>query len=454
MSLVVQRGTSTLQMRPKSPLIAVVGATGTGKSQLAVSLAQRFDGEIINGDALQMYEGLPITTNKITLEGRKGVPHHLIGCIKLREEPWTVKQFMNRARKIIEEIRSRQKLPILVGGTHYYTQSLLFKDAVIKEKSDFLTEVEREQRWPILRAETSDILEELIRVDPAIAKQWHPNDRRKIRRSLEIYLTTGRKASDIYHEQRRSQVEKENHGFGEDIVEKDQRSGTKAESSLYDDTLIFWTHAAADTLGTRLERRVDGMIVDGLLDEVASMHAFLQDQKRQGNSPDQSKGIWIAIGFKELVPCIITKDCSDDLRQESIDRAKITTKQYAKRQVRWIRLKLQRAVTAAASCHTMFLLDGSDLSQWSRLVEAKALAVTARFLNGTALPPPASLSLAAMHNLITTEKATQCARFCEACDKTLMSEEQWFSHLDSKGHKSAVRPKVDWGKLYPKDKRT
>ena len=454
MSRMVQKGVSMSQVRPKFPLIVIVGATGTGKSQLAVSLAQRFDGEIINGDALQMYAGLPITTNKITSEERKGVPHHLIGCIQLHEEPWTVRQFMDQARKVIEEIRSRKKLPILVGGTHYYAQSLLFKDATINENSNSVTEEEQEQKWPILRAETSDMLGELKRIDPAMAKQWHPNDRRKIRRSLEIYLTTGKKASHIYSEQRQSQVEDYSHGFSEGVVDKDQHHGNTMESCFYNDTLIFWTYATTDTLYTRLERRVDRMIADGLLDEVASMHAFSQDQKRQGNSLDQSKGIWIAIGFKELVPCITITECSDDLRHQSIDRAKIATKQYAKRQFRWIRLKLQRAVAAATSSPTMFLLDGSDLSQWSQLVEAKALAITASFLSGDALPQPASLSVAAMHNLVPTGKVTQCARFCEACEKTLMSEEQWISHLKSKRHKSVTRPKVDWGELYPKDDHT
>jgi tRNA dimethylallyltransferase len=101
-----------------------------------VSLALKYNGEVINGDAMQLYSGLPIITNKITVEERKGVPHHLLGCIDFGEPTWVVGTFVKRALSIIEEIRSRGKLPILVGGTHYYTQSLLFRDRLAETEED------------------------------------------------------------------------------------------------------------------------------------------------------------------------------------------------------------------------------------------------------------------------------------------------------------------------------
>ncbi|KAG9809606.1 hypothetical protein KCU68_g21220, partial [Aureobasidium melanogenum] len=98
----------------RAPLVAVVGATGTGKSELAVNIARKFNGEIINGDAMQLYESLPVITNKMPEDERGGIPHHLLGCIGLNEETWTVGNFVSNALAKISEIRARGRLPILV----------------------------------------------------------------------------------------------------------------------------------------------------------------------------------------------------------------------------------------------------------------------------------------------------------------------------------------------------
>ena len=462
----------------RNPLIAIVGATGTGKSQvrhlrlrltslklinalyiqLAVALAEYFNGEVINGDALQMYEGLPITTNKISLEERKGIPHHLLGCVKLDEEPWTVQQFRNRATNIIEGIRSRNKLPILVGGTHYYTQSLLFKDAVLTEvETEHVDHEQQERQWPILNASTEDMLEELRRVDPIMAQRWHPRERRKIRRSLEIWLTTGRKASEIYDRQRKmttrshSEYDQSNGKPTDSTNGVEQRSDMESQSPLHYDTLIFWTHAKPDFLNPRIEKRVDAMVLDGLLSEVESMYNFLRDQEQQGINVDQARGIWVAIGFKENIPYLMHGNDLEELKKEGIERTKVATRQYAKRQVRWIKLRLQRAIATANASQRFFLLDTADLTRWSQDVEERARDITEAFLCGSALPKPQSLSNAAKEYLVVTEGEPMAATYCEACDKTLMSEGEWISHLKSKGHKSAVRPRVDWRTLYPKD---
>ena len=160
---------------------------------------------------MQLYSGLPIITNKITVEERKGIPHHLLGCIGLDEPTWVVGTFVKRALGVIEEIRSRGKLPILVGGTHYYTQSLLFRDRLAEAEEDGEGGESKkdhheaqgpiedlEDKYPILKESTENLLERLQDVDPVMAERWHPNDRRNIQRSLEIYLQTGRKSSDIY----------------------------------------------------------------------------------------------------------------------------------------------------------------------------------------------------------------------------------------------------------------
>lgn len=435
---------------PRPRLVAVVGATGTGKSQLAVSLAQRFNGEIINGDALQMYEGLSITTNKLPLEERKGVPHHLLGCIKLGEEPWTVKQFVELATGVIKEIRSRGRLPILVGGTHYYTQSLLFSDALVEEEETGDATLENQaQKWQLLDASTEEMLKELRKLDPEMAMRWHPSDRRKIRRSLEIWLKTGKRASEIYEQQKTQSLDIESGGWDRSAVPIG--SDASAQSHVRYDTLIFWVHAPSDSLNLRLEHRVDSMVSHGLLEEVTSMQNFHQDQERKGDSIDQSRGIWVAIGFKEFLPYILDGNRPEKLRQEGIERTKIATRQYAKRQVRWIRLRLQRAVNAADLTHYMFLLDATDSLRWSEAVDAKAQDITAAFINNFALPRPDSLSDAAMKLLVSPEEEAKSARYCEACDKTLMFHSQWINHLKGKGHRASVRPKIDRKTLYPRN---
>ena len=405
-----------------------------------------------------MYDGLPITTNKISLEDRKGIPHHLLGCVKLDEKPWTVQQFRNQATVIIEGIRSRNKLPILVGGTHYYTQSLLFKDAVLTEAEiEHVDQEEQERRWPILDASAEDMLEELRRVDPIMAQRWHPKERRKIRRSLEIWLTTGRKASDVYDEQRQnrnitcSRCDQSVGDPASSTNDSKQRSDMASQSALRYDTLVFWTHASPDVLNVRLEKRVDAMVSDGLLSEIESIYKSLLDQEQRGILVDQTRGIWVAIGFKENLAYIIYGDDRGNLKNEGIERTKIATRQYAKRQVRWIRLRLQRAIATANSSHRFFVLDTTDLTQWSQDVEKKARDITEAFLSGHALPKPESLSDAAKEVLVITEAEQMAATYCEACDKTLMSKGEWVGHLRSKKHKSAVRPKIDWGALYPKE---
>lgn len=391
-----------------------------------------------------MYDGLPIATNKIRPEERRGIVHHLLGCVKLDEKPWTVRHFRDRASTIIEQIRSRGMLPILVGGTHYYTQSLLFKDSVVEQEDlEPRTDEHIEPKWPILEAATEQILEELRKVDSVMASRWHPNDRRKIRRSLEIWLTTGKRASDLYSQQRQE------HSVL-DLDDDAQPSVGEPQSPPAYDTLTLWTYASPEVLNQRLAARVDKMISYGLLDEVESMYDSMQDQARRGQAVEQSRGIWVAIGFKELLPYIISNRCSEKLRREGIECTKIANRQYAKRQVRWIKFKLQRAIHAAGVSENLFLLDATNLAQW-RGVENQAKDIAAAFLHGGALPTPQSLSDAAKEMLVMTKEESKSARYCEACEKTLMSEREWLKHLKSKGHKGAVRPKIDWQALYPKD---
>ena len=226
--------------------------------QLAVALAKRFQGEIINCDALQMYEGLPIVTNKIPVTERHSIPHHLLGCINLTEQPWNVAQFKARATQVVEDVRVRGKLPILVGGTHYYVQSLLFNDTLVESSLDFMSSEEQENRWPVLSASSEEMLEELRNVDPAMAAQWHPKDVLKIRRSLEIFLSTGEKASEVYKAQRQRREgiaceEATAHALAQDFSGQEYYTTIqRAEIASDYEPLIFCTYTSPEKLKSRL----------------------------------------------------------------------------------------------------------------------------------------------------------------------------------------------------------
>jgi len=135
-----------------------------------------------------MYRGLPIVTNKIPQNERNGIPHHLLDRIGLEEKPWTVHEFVEESSKIIDEIRGRGKLPIVVGGTNFYVFSLLFEDSIMSsEHSDSGAEAEEDGKGTqadltILEAPTEQIYAKLQAIDPDMARAWHPKDRRKIQR--------------------------------------------------------------------------------------------------------------------------------------------------------------------------------------------------------------------------------------------------------------------------------
>ncbi|TVY28668.1 tRNA dimethylallyltransferase [Lachnellula hyalina] len=428
---------------PKDPLVVILGATGTGKSQLAVDLATRLNGEIINGDAMQMYDGLPIVTNRITHEEQKGVPHHLLGFVALDEEPWRVGIFKTKASQIIREIRSRGRLPILVGGTHYYTQSLLFADSLVSSQDgEEQAQPDREgqdalEKFPILAGTTEAMVERLREVDPVMAKRWHQNDRRKIQRSLEIFLTTGKRASEIYAEQKQRKV------LNKECTLEDH--GLPISPVASGSTLLFWVHSESQVLKQRLDSRIDKMLKAGLLDEVKSMNDFLDSQAEAGTNVDLTRGIWVSIGWKEFVPYLNalksgTTSIEDlnKLYELSVEQMKAAHRQYAKRQVRWIRIKLASALSDEDALDKLYILDSSDVSQFDSAVSGSAIDATASFLKGDVLPPPPELSESNRQFLtpVGDSKDLDFRRECEICNVTAVIEEQWIRHLQSRRHRA------------------
>lgn len=380
---------------------------------------------------MQMYDGLPIITNKITVEEQQGIPHHLLGFIPLDDEPSRVGLFKKQASKIIQEIRSRGRLPIVVGGTHYYTQALLFRDSLVSDR-DVEGPQDAAKTFPILDESTDIIWAKLNEVDPVMANRWHINERRKIRRSLEIYLQTGKKASDIYSDQ------KENKSVGKSTLE-------------YESTLLFWVHSDAEALEKRLFDRVDKMIETGLLDEVKSMDAFLHERARSGINVDRGRGIWVSIGWKEFESYLDTlrnePGCKDlkRLYEDSVERTKIATRQYANYQIKWIRRKLMLSLFKDDILQKLYLLDGTHIPQWNHTVSQPALEITGNFLAGNALPSPTALSATAQKFLDSEQfrekmlSKTDFRRVCETCEITILAEVQWANHVESRAHRARLK---------------
>lgn len=219
-------------------IVLILGATGTGKSKLAIALAKRFNGEIISTDSMQIYRGLDIITNKVTAEEAQGIPHHMMSFVDPMSISFHVQHFRKRALEIVEEIFSRQKIPILVGGTNYYMEATLW-DFLIEETklggpSELFTDgIPTEY----LKISNFELHEKLREIDPEMASRLHPNTRAKIYRSLQIWHRTGKKQSELLKEQ---------HERG-----KNSTSGFLR----FKDSIALWLICEPATLEKRLDER-------------------------------------------------------------------------------------------------------------------------------------------------------------------------------------------------------
>ena len=351
----------------------------------------------------------------------------------------------------ISDIRSRGKLPILVGGTHYYTQSLLFED--ILADAPIIPDSRTDDKHPeILNEPTEVILQKLKEIDPIMAERWHPNERRKIQRSLEIYLKTGKPASQLYSEQRTKRDPNQDPDETSDTEESKLKGFT-----LRFPTLLFWVHCSKDSLHPRLNSRILKMLDRGLLSEVQHLSSFrLAHESRTHQPIDQTRGIWVSIGYKEFLEyqaALTSNDRSEaeleKLKNVAIEKTQAATRQYATRQIRWIRIKLLNALSSTSQPCTppphLFLLDGSDLSTWTSSVLSPALTLTAQFLAGETLPNPLEMSDAAKEMLMPKRNYDLSQRpdlwqkrVCEVCGTVSVTENDWGLHVRSRGHRRAV----------------
>ena len=270
-------------------VLCIVGPTAVGKTKMSIELAKQLNGEIISGDSMQIYRGMDIGTAKATMDERQGIPHHLIDE-KNPDEPYSVAAFQQTVRAKMEEIKSRGKLPIIVGGTGLYIKSVLYDYEFAGESES--KEID-EAKYGHLSNE--ELHAKLAAVDEAGAKDIHPNNRKRVIRALEIYETSGVKKSEM--------IEKQEHKM------------------IYDACLIGLTDDR-NVLYDRINKRVDTMYETGLVEEVKALF--------DEGIPAESQSIR-AIGYKELY------DYFKGLisLEESKELIKRNSRRYAKRQYTW-----------------------------------------------------------------------------------------------------------------------
>lgn len=386
---------------------------------------------------------------------REGIPHHLIDFIGLEEESWRIGQFRTECLRVIQDIHSRGKIPVLVGGTSYYVQSVLFNDALVDEGADDVLSDDKQpeqqegikktsEEWAILDAPVETMMEKLREVDPVMANRWHINEKRKIRRSLEIYLKTGRPASDIYEEQMRQRQ-----------AAFDNTEGATAGKLRYS-TLVFWVHAEREKLYRRLEKRVDNMAEQGLIAEAQSLSEYAVEQEAQGNPIDLSRGVWVSIGYKEIEPyftALRAGNLSDKeletLKESCLESVKTSTRQYSTRQVQWIRKKLWTAIADIGATNQLYVLDTTDPGAWDSCVAEPMERIVQAFMRDEDLPNPKTLSQWAEETLterehnykkVTVPPAQTLKQMtCEVCNRTMMGQEQWEIHIRAATHRRALK---------------
>jgi len=283
----------------QAEVIAIVGPTASGKTALSIELAKKYNGEIINGDSMQVYQGLDIGTAKITVEEMEGVPHHLLS-FKEPTEAFSVADYQRLVRAKIAEIRAQGKLPIIVGGSGLYVQAVLYDFQFTEEQVD---EVARKAYYEELEKLGPEAMHaKLEKLDPQTAESIHPNNTRRVIRALEMIELSGvSKASEA---QNRGEIPLYNHvvlGLGQNM----------SREELYD----------------RINHRVDVMMDNGLLEEVKG----LWQQNIRGVQSIQ------AIGYKELYDYLDGK-CSLD---EALESLKQNSRRYAKRQLTYFRNKME-----------------------------------------------------------------------------------------------------------------
>ncbi|MES1911754.1 MAG: hypothetical protein MHM6MM_004138 [Cercozoa sp. M6MM] len=506
-------------MSVRRRVLAVVGTTGVGKTQLGVALARRIPGaEIISADSMQVYRHFNIGSAKVTPKEAQGVPHH---CINFKElhESCNAHEFARTALPVVHALHEQNQVPIVVGGTFLYTEALLFRSWLGSDSHGLLTnqdltEAQHGEISALSAMDNRHIFELLKRRDAATAAQLHPNDRRRVMNALRTFVKHGRRSSEL----------------------RDQHGGRYGAEHF--DTTVLWLDADTDELQQRIDQRVDRMVTDGVIEEARAITWHLVGQgllywsdvsddptARTPVRADQSRlsltgahhvidgearvpGVLQAIGLKEFLPLFkrefqllreLDESTSEDeseesggksksrmqirkeeaamarellpslfetttleeqvasltdtdgalaqCRQQCIDTLKLRTRQYAKRQIKWIRSRLSHGAPVR-----VFRLDARNVDRqvWTEKVLEPALAIADAVMTDDETPqlpqwvndvlaqaeqdlPPRPPPKAAQND------TTHTAFFCEECQREFHGEQAWQTHLQSRKHRRRLQ---------------
>lgn len=283
-------------MAEKIKTISVLGPTASGKTSLAIELAKRLGGEIISCDSMQLYRGMDIGTATPTEAERDGIPHHLLDIIEPENE-FSAADYASLASDAVEEIVSREKIPIFCGGTGMYHDAVMKITSFSEGEQD---EKLREELYEYAKTHGNEALHERLRkIDPESADAIHPNNVKRVVRAIEVYETTGKTKTE---------------------TDREQISG----ESRYDDCAFIMDFASRELLYDRINRRVDIMFAEGL--EREAREILLSGRKISRTAAQ-------AIGYKEFLPYFAGEKTIDEVREE----IKLATRHYAKRQLIWFR---------------------------------------------------------------------------------------------------------------------
>ena len=277
----------------KKPLIVIGGPTACGKTGFSIRLAKKIGGEILSADSMQIYKGMDIGTAKVTAEEAEGIPHYLIDELQPNEE-YNVMLFQQKAKAYLAQIWERGNIPILVGGTGFYINALLYDNEFTETDGD---SAYREDCYALAQEQGAEVLyEKLLEIDPEYAAGVHANNVKRVTRALEYHHLTGQKFSAHNAEQ-------------------------KQKDSPYTAAVILLTMERGQ-LYRRIEQRIDLMLEQGLLEEVRGLLA-------QGYAPELVS--MQGIGYKEFVP-YFRGECT---LEEAVMQLKTNTRRFAKRQLTW-----------------------------------------------------------------------------------------------------------------------
>ena len=282
----------------KPKVIVICGPTASGKTALSIELAKRINGEIVSSDSMQIYKDMDIGTAKPTKEETKDIKHYLIDFVA-PDQRYSVAEFKKDAENAIEEILAKGKTPIIVGGTGLYVDSLIYgrqyQDIEIDENyRNELEEIAKKQGL-------EKLYEQAQKIDPEAMKKISPNDKKRIIRVLEIYKATGKNKTEQEIESRKNEVKY--------------------------DYKVFAINMDREKLYDRINKRVDIMLEQGLIQEVQSL------VKKYNEFPTAMQGL----GYKEVVQYLKNEISYDEM----VDKIKMETRRYAKRQITWFKKNKQ-----------------------------------------------------------------------------------------------------------------